>query len=169
MITIYNKKDLSLTQLPLERGRSRDSPGKPHVQINNLDNRYTVLERQRQQQQQHEMQSTPVVNLNHSLGHQTSLEVQNIQEVTQTYTTPQLDRAVFTSLFRIHNQTALDKTELQFNGRPIDLFVLYSEVTTLGGITNVRFLILTLRQMNDNTVIGSATRYVGCRHKKDEP
>ena len=115
------------------------------------------------------MQSTPVVNLNHSLGHQTSPEVQNIQEVTQAYTTPQLDRAVFTSLFRIHNQVALDKTELQFNGRPIDLFVLYSEVYTLGGITNVRSIILTSKQRNDNTVVGSATRYVGCRHKKDEP
>ena len=115
------------------------------------------------------MQSTPMVNLNHSLGHQTSPEIQNIQEMTQAYTTPQLDRAVFMSLFRIHNQVALDKTELQFNGRPIDLFVLYSEVTTLGGITNVRFLILTSKQMNYNTVIGSATRYVGCSQKKDEP
>ena len=124
---------------------------------------------QRQQQQQHEMQSTPVVNLNHSLSHQTSPEVQNIQEVTQAYTTPQLDRALFTSLFRIHNQVALDKTELQLNGRPIDLFVLYSEVYTLGGITNVRSIILISKQMNDNTGVGSATRYVGCRHKKDEP
>ena len=133
-----------------------------------LNSQYAALERRRQQQQQqqqqqHEMQSTPVVNLNHSLGHQTSPEIQNIQEVKQDHTI-QLDRALFTALLRIHNQIALDKTDLQFNGRPIDLFVLYSEVTTLGGITNVRFLILTSKQINDNTVIGSATRYVGCRH-----
>ena len=139
-----------------------------------LNSQYAALEhrrqqqQQQQQQQQHEMQSTPVANLNHGLGHQTSPEVQNIQEVTQDHTI-QLDRALFTALLRIHNQIEPDNMELQFNGRPIDLFVLYSEVYTLGGITNVRSIILTSNQRNDNTVIGSATRYVGCRHKKDEP
>ena len=152
--------------------RARGKPRNEGVKKENrFQNETTDIpaRKQRQQQQQHEMQSTPVANLNHSLGHQTSPEIQNIQEVTQAYTTSQLDRAVFTSLFRIHNQIVLDKTDLQFNGRPIDLFVLYSEVTTLGGITNVRFLILTSKQMNDNTVIGSATRCVGCRQQKDEP
>ncbi|PAV16550.1 hypothetical protein PNOK_0817000 [Pyrrhoderma noxium] len=83
------------------------------------------------------MRSTPVVNLNHGLDHQTSPEVQNIQEVTQDHTI-QLDRALFTALLRIHNQIEPDNMEMQFNGRPIDLFVLYSEVYTLGGITNVQ-------------------------------
>ena len=118
------------------------------------------------------MQDNLAVNSNHGLDHQTSPERQNIQEVTQAHTSPQLDRTMLSSLLRAHwenNQIVPDKTELQFNGRPIDLFVLYSEMTTLGGITNVRFLILTSKQMNYNTVIGSATRYVGCSHKKDEP
>ena len=112
-----------------------------------------------------------MVNLNHSLGHQTSPEIQNIQEVTQVHTTSQLDRSVFTSLLRTHwenNRIAVDNTEFQFNGRPIDPYALYSEVANLGGITNVRFLLLTLRRRNDNTMIGSATRYVGCRQQKDE-